>query len=96
LAAVIFVDPDGGITVTFPDLSGCVAFARTMDEAPDVATRALRGGVREMRAAGETIPEPTPLRAVLADAQHAVDAVILLPGIGTWPPLIHQVAPVVG
>jgi predicted RNase H-like HicB family nuclease len=84
--AVIFVDPIGGIAVTFPDLSGCVAFARSMEEAPEVATRTLRDHVQAMRTAGEPIPEPTPLRAVLADARHAGGGVILLPGIGAWPP----------
>ena len=89
--AVIFVDPNGGIAVKFPDLPGCVAFARAMDEAPDIATRMLRNHVQDMRAAGEPIPEPTPLRAALGDARYVGGAVVLLPVIGDWPPLIHQV-----
>lgn len=53
--------------VVFPDLPGCTAMGRTVDEALAHASDALRDWVEEMEEAGSAIAEPRPAEAVCAD-----------------------------
>lgn len=64
---------DGGITVTFPDLPGCVSCAQTGEEAYYMARDAMRGWLLVSEEYGDTIKEPTPLKHVaLEGSQRAV------------------------
>lgn len=57
----------GGYGVVFPDLPGCTAMGRTVDEAMAHASDALRDWVEEMEEAGSAIAESRPAEAVCAD-----------------------------
>jgi predicted RNase H-like HicB family nuclease len=78
--AIIFKDPDSGFAVTFPDLPGCVAFARTLPDAPGVAWRALSVHFDEMRKAGELIPAPTDHEMLASDPDNANGMAIVVEG----------------
>jgi predicted RNase H-like HicB family nuclease len=69
--AILFADHGDGFAVTFPDLPGCVAFAQSTKDAPSVAARALAYHLEEMRASGETIPDPTSEAELMAAPDNA-------------------------
>ena len=75
---VIHKDPDSDFGVSFPDFPGCITAGRTLDEAKVMAIEALEGHIAEMRAAGEPIPVPSSLGAVLADPDFADGAAFLV------------------
>lgn len=69
--AVIHKDPKSDFGVSFPDFPGCISAGRTLEEAKLMAGEALAGHIAEMRAAGEPIPMPASLDAVLANPDFA-------------------------
>ena len=71
--AVFDYAPDG-ITITFPDLPGCMSCADNDDEASAMALDALEGWLAIMDDEHKSLPEPTSLLAVkdtLKDNQAA-------------------------
>ena len=65
---VAFLHTDGdGWGISFPDLPGCVSDGATEDEALARGEAALAFHVEGMREDGETLPEPRPLGAIMAD-----------------------------
>jgi predicted RNase H-like HicB family nuclease len=64
--AIIHKDADSDYGVSFPDFPGCITAGRTLTEAKEMAAEALRGHVEEMRAAGEAVPDPSPLDEVMS------------------------------
>ena len=64
---------DDGITVTFPDLPGCVTCAQTDEEAYFMARDAMRGWLLVAEEYEDEIKAPSPLKDVrLKDNQRAM------------------------
>lgn len=73
LFPAIFDYADDGITITFPDLPGCISCAHNDQEALYMAKDALRGFLLVSEEFEDEIPTPTPLHKVQTEAnQHAV------------------------
>jgi predicted RNase H-like HicB family nuclease len=61
----------GGYGVTFPDLPGCTAMGKTIDEAMANAAEALRDWVEVTEESGEAVPAPRPLEKLRRDPEVA-------------------------
>jgi predicted RNase H-like HicB family nuclease len=61
----------GAYGVAFPDLPGCVAMGRSVDEAIAHAADALRDWVETTAEAGEKIPSPRTIESLRKDAEVA-------------------------
>jgi predicted RNase H-like HicB family nuclease len=72
----------GAYGVTFPDLPGCTAMGRTMDDALDNAAEALRDWVAVTEEGGGKIPKPRPLE-VLRRAPDVKEALAVGAGLAT-------------
>jgi len=72
--AVIHKDRKTDFGVSFPDFSGCVSAASTIDEAKDMAQEALRLHIKGMLEDGEPIPSPSRLEDLMAHPDYS-DAV---------------------
>ena len=59
--AVVFEQGPSTVGATVPDLPGCVAVARTLDEARALIAEAIEFHIEGMRLHGEQVPEPTTL-----------------------------------
>lgn len=59
--AVVFEQGPSSVGATVPDLSGCVAVAKTLDEARTLIAGAIEFHIEGMRLHGEQVPEPTTL-----------------------------------
>lgn len=55
----IFHSADDGISITFPDLPGCLPYAQTMEEAFNNAKEALQLHIFGMEEDNEDIPSPS-------------------------------------
>ncbi len=55
--AVFEPEPDGGYTVHFPALRGCITYGQTLDEARDMAEEALELYLESLREDDLPIPE---------------------------------------
>ncbi len=60
----IFAYYDGGISITFPDLPGCVSHADTDDEAVKNAKEVLMLHMRGMETDNDEITAPSPLKSI--------------------------------
>lgn len=56
---VAIADEDGGFTISFPDLPGCLTQAETMDEIGPMAEEARQLWIETEYEAGEDIPLPS-------------------------------------
>jgi predicted RNase H-like HicB family nuclease len=64
--AVIYeTGPEGGYRAYAPDLQGCVASARTLEEVRTLMEEAIEFHIDGMRVHGETVPEPSSLAEML-------------------------------
>ncbi|OUO94792.1 type II toxin-antitoxin system HicB family antitoxin [Cloacibacillus sp. An23] len=61
---------DDGITITFPDLPGCVSCAKNDEEAYFMARDAMRGWLLVSEEYGDEIKEPTPLKDVALESNQ--------------------------
>jgi len=59
--AVVFEKGASSVGATVPDLPGCVAVAKTVDEARALIAEAIEFHIEGMRLHGEIVPEPTTL-----------------------------------
>ena len=59
--AVVFERGQSSVGATVPDLPGCVAVAKTLDEARALIAEAIEFHIEGMRLHGEQVPEPTTL-----------------------------------
>ena len=76
----VFDYDEAGITVTFPDLPGCITEGDDEVEALDMARDALALVLTSMEDHGEAIPEPSPvLKVVTGPAQRAVPVDVWMP-----------------
>lgn len=70
--AILAPDPDeGGFSVFFPDLPGCVTQGDDLADAQSMAIDALSGWIASMIAHGDPIPVQRPLEAIHADKAFA-------------------------
>jgi len=59
--AVIFEQAEANWAAYVPDLPGCVAVAKTLDEARTLIAEAIEFHIEGMILHGEVVPEPTTL-----------------------------------
>lgn len=71
----VFTIADDGISITFPDLPGCLPCADTIDEAVENAREALGLHLWGMEQDNESIPEPTTIQDIQL-SENEVPAVI--------------------
>ena len=80
----LFANENGVVTVTFPDLPGCVTCGDDFDHALAMAEEAIGGHLFTMDETGEKIPEPTPVdRITLAEGDYIVM-------VSVWMPLVAE------
>ncbi|ADF59181.1 MULTISPECIES: type II toxin-antitoxin system HicB family antitoxin [Bacillus subtilis group] len=81
----LFDYDDDGITVTFPDLPGCITFGNSDEEALTMAKEAMALHLYGFEQDGDIIPEATPSKEIKAEESQSV---VL---IETWmPPFRHD------
>ena len=68
----IFHVADDGISITFPDLPGCLPCADTMEEAFSNAREALQLHLYGMEEDGEAIPESSPVASIHAGTNETM------------------------
>ena len=68
----IFHVADDGISITFPDLPGCLPCADTMEEAFGNAKEALQLHLYGMEEDGEAIPEASPVASIHSGANETM------------------------
>jgi predicted RNase H-like HicB family nuclease len=88
---VVHKDPDSDFGVSFPDFPGCITAGRTLAEAKAMAEEALNLAIEEMDKAGEPIPAPSSLDAVLADPDFADGLAVLMIAARDLVPAPHPV-----
>ena len=59
--AVVFEQGPSSVGASVPDLPGCVAVAKTIDEARALIAEAIEFHIEGMLLHGEQVPEPTTL-----------------------------------
>jgi predicted RNase H-like HicB family nuclease len=59
--AVVFEQGPSSVGATVPDLPGCVAVAKTLDEARSLIAEAIEFHIEGMLLHGEDVPQPTTL-----------------------------------
>jgi predicted RNase H-like HicB family nuclease len=75
--AIVHKDPQSDFGVSFPDFPGCISAADTIDEAKDMAEKALSLHIKGMIEDGEKIPSPSRLEDVMENTSYS-DAVAFL------------------
>ena len=80
---LIHKDADSDYGVSFPDLPGCISAGRTLEEARVGAQEALTLHIRGMQEDGETVPAPSSLDDILANAENrdAIAVVAIAPEV---------------
>src|ERR1700722_11582415 len=78
--AIIHKDADSDFGVSFPDLPGVVTAGVDLDDARRMAEEALALHLRGMEEDGESIPEPSSLKAIMAKAEDRDGVAILING----------------
>jgi len=63
--AVVFEQGPSSVGATVPDLPGCVAVARTLEEARALIAEAIEFHIEGMLLHGEQVPEPTSMAEML-------------------------------
>jgi predicted RNase H-like HicB family nuclease len=66
--AYLHKDRDSDYGVSFPDFPGCITAGKTLDEARRLAPEALALHIRGMIEDGDTVPEPSKVDEIAADA----------------------------
>ena len=76
--AIVHKDPRSDFGVSFPDFPGCISAADTIDEAKDMAQKALALHIKGMLEDGEKIPSPSRLEDVMENASYSDAAAFLV------------------
>ncbi len=63
--AVIIEGQEGSYSAYAPDLPGCVASGATREEVEELMAEAVRLHLENLRAHGETVPEPSAVAATI-------------------------------
>lgn len=66
--AYLHKDRDSDYGVSFPDFPGCITAGKTLDEASRLASEALALHIEGMIEDGDTVPEPSKVDDIAADA----------------------------
>lgn len=66
---------NGGYTVTFPDISGCITQGEKIDDTFELAQDALCLMLYDMEERGETVPSPSDIKNLSVDADSFVTLV---------------------
>src|SRR5271167_662491 len=66
--AYLHKDRDSDYGVSFPDFPGCITAGETLEEASRLAPEALALHIQGMIEDGETVPEPSKVDEIAADA----------------------------
>jgi predicted RNase H-like HicB family nuclease len=66
--AYLHKDRDSDYGVSFPDFPGCITAGKTLDEASRLAPQALGLHIQGMMEDGDTVPEPSKVEDIAADA----------------------------
>ena len=66
--AYLHKDRDSDYGVSFPDFPGCITAGKSLDEASRLASEALALHIQGMIEDGDTVPEPSKVDAIAADA----------------------------
>ena len=80
----IFSHAEDGITITFPDLPGCISCAQTDEEALHMARDALGAWIVATEDLGEPVPLPSPTSKLRPKKNEAVCLV------DVWLPLFRE------
>lgn len=75
----IIEQDEGGFSVFFPDLPGCVTAGDTITEAAVNAEEAATGWIEVTAEHGEPIPEPSPIERIAVDPDVREAARVLVP-----------------
>ena len=81
--AVLERGEHGAVGAWFPDFPGCVAAARSQEEAMALASDALESAMRGCAEREERLPEPTPVQDIVAPAGSDVIGIV---AVGATPP----------
>ena len=71
----IFNFTDEGISIEFPDLSGCRTCGETIEEAMHMAEDALKGALAKMETTHGEIPEPTDIKSLETDDDQFIQLI---------------------
>jgi predicted RNase H-like HicB family nuclease len=77
--ALIHKQAGSDFGVSFPDFPGLVSAGSSLEEARAMAAEALAFHIEGLLEDGEVIPAPSPLDAVMADADNRDGVVMLVP-----------------
>lgn len=80
----IFSHDDDGITITFPDLPGCISCAQTDEEALHMARDALGAWIVATEDLGEPVPQPSRT----SDLRHGPNEAVCL--VDAWLPIFRE------
>ena len=75
---MIHKDPNSDYGVSFPDLPGCITAGTSLDEARELAAKALAFHLEGLQDDGEPIPEPSSLEAIMTIAENRDGVAILV------------------
>ena len=87
--AVFDPNENGGYTVTFPDLPGCVTEGDTLDEALQMAAEAMALHLYGLERDGDQIPAPSKPAHVCIPRDASSDAFVTLVAARTEPVRAH-------
>jgi predicted RNase H-like HicB family nuclease len=76
--ALLHKDKVSDYGVSFPDFPGCVTAGRTLEEARRMAAEALTFHIEGMIEDGETIPDPSPLDAIMQERENLAAAAFIV------------------
>lgn len=76
---LIHKEAESDFGISFPDFPGCVSAGSTLDEALAMGREALEGHIEAMTEAGEPIPVPSDVDAVMEDPENRDGVVVLVP-----------------
>jgi predicted RNase H-like HicB family nuclease len=76
---LIHKEPKSDYGVSFPDLPGCIAAGKTLDEARAMAEEALAFHLEGLAEDGDPIPKPSGMDKIMSDPANRDAVAILVP-----------------
>lgn len=76
---IIHKDEDSDFGISFPDFPGCVSAGSDLSELASMGEEALRGHIALMVEAGDAIPEPSSMDAIMQDPDFRDGTPVLVP-----------------
>ena len=75
--ACFYEEKEGGYSVVFPDLPGCITQGDTLEEAIEMADDAALGWLLTSLEAGEELPHPTEIQNVKLENKGFINLLLL-------------------